>query len=49
MHVAKTLRAWFQSLASYSPNKQTHPDYSFRGKLMKKDLKRLQHFNQEPA
>jgi hypothetical protein len=41
MHAAKTPCAWFQSLASHSPNKQTHPDYSFRGKLMKKYLKRL--------
>jgi hypothetical protein len=49
MHAAKTPCAWFQSLASHSPNKQTHPDYSFRGKLMKKNLKRLQYFNQESA
>jgi hypothetical protein len=49
MHAAKTPCTWFQFLASHSPNKQTHPDYSFRGKLMKKDLKHLQYFNQEPA
>jgi hypothetical protein len=41
MHAAKILYAWFQSLTSYSPNKQTHSDYSFRGKLMKKDFKCL--------
>jgi hypothetical protein len=41
MHTAKTLRARFQPLASYSPNKQAHPNYSFRGKPMKKDLKYL--------
>jgi hypothetical protein len=49
MHASKTPSAWFQSLPSHSPNKQTHPDYSFRGKLMKKDLKRLQYFNQDSA
>jgi hypothetical protein len=49
MHAAKTPCAWFQSSTSHSPNKQTHPDYSFRGKLMKKDLKRLQYFDQEFA
>jgi hypothetical protein len=49
MHATKTPCAWFQSLNSHSPNKQTHPDYSFRGKLMKKNLKRLQYFNHESA
>ena len=49
MHAAKAPCAWFQSLTSHIPNKQTHPDYSFRGKLMKKDLKRLQYFNQDSA
>jgi hypothetical protein len=49
MHAAKTSCAWYQSLASHSPNKQTHPYYSFRGKLMKKNLKHLQYFNQESA
>src|SRR5688572_26181358 len=28
MHATKTPCAWFQSLTSHSPNKQTHPDYS---------------------
>jgi hypothetical protein len=41
MHTAKTLRARFQPLASYSPNKQAHPNYSFGGKLMEKDLEYL--------
>jgi hypothetical protein len=41
VHTAKALRAWFQSLASHSPNKQTHSDYSFGSELMKKDLKYL--------
>jgi hypothetical protein len=41
MHTTKTLRARFQPLASYSPNKQAHSNYSFRSKLMKKDLKYL--------
>jgi hypothetical protein len=49
MHAAKTFSTGFQPLAPHSLDKQTHPDYSFRHKLMKKNLKCLQHFNQEPA
>jgi hypothetical protein len=47
VHAAKTLHARFQPLASHSPNKQTHSNYSFGSKLMKKNLKYLQHFNQK--
>jgi hypothetical protein len=49
VHIAKTLCARFQPLASHSLNKQTHSDYSFGSTLMKKDLKYLQHFNQKIA
>jgi hypothetical protein len=49
MHIAKALRVWLQSLASYSPYKNPNPNNSFEGDLMKEDLVYLQHFNYKLA
>jgi hypothetical protein len=43
VHIAKTLRARFQSLASHSPNKQTHSDYCWGLVLKCYELRTRQH------
>jgi hypothetical protein len=41
VHIAEAFRARLQPLASYSPDKHPHPNYSFEGNLMKKNLENL--------
>jgi hypothetical protein len=49
MHTAETFRAWLHSLASHSPDKNSHSNNSFGGYLMKEDLINFQYFYHKPA
>jgi hypothetical protein len=49
VHATEAIRAWLHPLTPYSPDKNPHPHYSFRGDLMKEDLVYLQHFNHKLA
>jgi hypothetical protein len=49
VHAAEAFCAWLYPLASYCPNEDSHPQYGFRGQLMKENLEGFQHFNHKPA
>jgi hypothetical protein len=46
MNIAKAIGIWFQSLAPYYPNEDPNLDQCVRSKLMKKNFKLFQDFNQ---
>jgi hypothetical protein len=49
MHAAEPFRAWLHSLASHSPDKNSHSNNSFGSYLMKEDLINFQYFDHKPA
>jgi hypothetical protein len=49
VHIVEALCAQLQPLASYNPDKHPHPNYSFGGNLVKKDLEYFQYLNHKFA
>jgi hypothetical protein len=48
VNITKTIDIWFQPLTPYGPDENSNFYKSFRHKLMKKDFKLFQDFNQHP-